>query len=292
MVGRGPRGAAWEAVIGRRRDMRCAGTVDPDPRAGATWPRLSHEALAAADAAVIASPPELHAAQALACLGAGRAVLVEKPLALTVSDAQAVAGAARAAGRAVVVGQNFAYRPLERAVGDTLHALGPLRSGAMISARSAAATPAHAAGLEQPLLWDFAIHHFDLIRRRAGGPPSHVEASRRGDGYAVSFLWPSGLEVGWRHDDGGALFHRSEWWRADHGAVEVHGADAWRIMEGVRPRRLRLPRGSAEDRLLDALVRGEADVEENIATVAMVAATVAALDAAGPVELPSGAGAV
>jgi predicted dehydrogenase len=285
VVGRGKRGLLWERLVARHRGLRLAGTVDPDPGRGATWRGIGDAALAESDAAIIASPPAVHAECALACLEAGLALLVEKPLALTLTDARAVADAARAAVRPVVVGQNFAQRPLERGVAKALEGSGPLMAGAIVSARAHSATSAQLSGLDHPVLWDFAIHHFDLIRRRAGSAPATVEATRFGETYRVSFRWSSAPEVTWWHDDGGTLFHRAEWWRAEHGAVEVRGERAWHVVEGARPRRLRLPRGSAERRLLDALVRGESDVEVNLGTIAMVTATEAAIETPGVVEL-------
>jgi predicted dehydrogenase len=285
VIGRGSRGRVWERLIVRRRDTRLAGTVDPDPQADATWSAISEDALADADAAIIASPPALHGEHALACLAAGLAVLVEKPLALTIDDARAVSAAARATRRPVLVGQSFAERPLERAVETALASMGPLRAGMFVSSRAHSVTSAHLAGLEHAALWDFAVHHFDLIRRRAGAPPQAVESHRRGDTYRASFRWESGLEVGWWHDDGGELFHRAEWWRAEGGAVEVRDRSAWAVLERRRPRRLRLPRGTAENRLLDALVAGRSNAEQNLGTVAMVAATEAAIEAGPVVEL-------
>ena len=50
------------------------------------------------DAVYISSTHPFHAEQALGCIAAGKHVLVEKPLALTVKDTEAVLGAARARG--------------------------------------------------------------------------------------------------------------------------------------------------------------------------------------------------
>jgi predicted dehydrogenase len=63
------------------------------------------------DAVLVASPPAEHAGAAVAALESGRHVMVEKPLAATLDDAQLIAGAAREAGRVVAVGFNQRCHP-------------------------------------------------------------------------------------------------------------------------------------------------------------------------------------
>jgi len=61
---------------------------------------------------VLCSPPAEHAGQILAAVAAGkRAILVEKPLATTETDAEAVIEACRTAGTALLVGTNHLYDP-------------------------------------------------------------------------------------------------------------------------------------------------------------------------------------
>lgn len=60
----------------------------------------------AVDAVVIATPNEQHAPLAMAALAAGKHVLVDKPFALDVAEAEAVLAAARDAGRIATVFQN------------------------------------------------------------------------------------------------------------------------------------------------------------------------------------------
>lgn len=61
------------------------------------------------DAAVIATPPGSHAAVALRALRSGLHTLVEKPLATSVADAEAVVEAAAASGVTLMVGHTFEY---------------------------------------------------------------------------------------------------------------------------------------------------------------------------------------
>jgi predicted dehydrogenase len=66
---------------------------------------------AGAEAVVVATPPALHSDHALAAIGAGAAVLIEKPLATTLSAADALV-AASDAGATVVYGENLAFAPV------------------------------------------------------------------------------------------------------------------------------------------------------------------------------------
>lgn len=60
----------------------------------------------------LCSPPAEHAAQILASVAAGkRAILCEKPIALTADDAERVIAACRAAGTVLVVGTNHLFDP-------------------------------------------------------------------------------------------------------------------------------------------------------------------------------------
>lgn len=69
-------------------------------------------ALAASPAAVlVCTPPALHAEDALRALAAGAHVFIEKPLSISLEEADAVLASARASGRVVVVGHNLRFDP-------------------------------------------------------------------------------------------------------------------------------------------------------------------------------------
>ncbi|MET0781065.1 MAG: Gfo/Idh/MocA family oxidoreductase [Microbacterium sp.] len=83
-------------------------------RVGARWSSGIADLLAddRVSVVVLCSPPAEHAGQILASVAAGkRAVLCEKPLATTVTDAEAVIEACRDAGTALLVGTNHLYDP-------------------------------------------------------------------------------------------------------------------------------------------------------------------------------------
>lgn len=294
LIGFGRRGRQWRAAVGARRGCHLAGIVDPDDGARAVaeaeglaaWASVD-AALAAtsADAAILATPPAKHAAHALACLGAGLGVLVEKPLALSVEDAVAVADAADAAGRPAVVGHNFRHRALERALRRALAAgdIGELRVAAIATARPTPPTRSDAP--DHPALWDIAVHHLDLLRLRAGGPPDAVESravpSAGGVTYSLRLEWDSGIAADYWLREGASVYHHAEWLEGTRGALRSVDGRAWLVTPARRPRRLRRPRGPSPERvLLDALLGGDAsgvDARECLGTIATVEAATRSL---------------
>lgn len=67
------------------------------------------EALPSVDAVVIATPPSSHAALGLLAIAAGKHVLIEKPLAVRVTEARALTEAAEAAGVVLMSGHTFEH---------------------------------------------------------------------------------------------------------------------------------------------------------------------------------------
>ena len=115
-----------------------AAVVDPDPQVAAAQAemhgvaaRTFDEVLAdpTIDGVVIAAPAADHARLAEAALAAGKHTFVEKPLALTVADAERVVAAAAAADRVLMVGHLLQYHPAFLALRDLVDSgrLGELR---------------------------------------------------------------------------------------------------------------------------------------------------------------------
>lgn len=122
VVGAGAWGMNHVRAMSRAKDadlvMVCDSSEGARARAATLAPRarLGHgfeEALAAADvdAVVLATPAKDHAEQARALLAAGKHVLVEKPLALTAADAEAVVATAEAKARVLMVGHLMLFHP-------------------------------------------------------------------------------------------------------------------------------------------------------------------------------------
>jgi predicted dehydrogenase len=173
---------------------------------GAEVSRDWEEAVAAPgiDAVDICLPTPLHRAVAERALAAGKHVLVEKPIALTLEDADAIGGAATDAGRVLMVGQVLRYMPeiveMRRLLADG--ALGrPLAATALrLSAPPDWNDWMTDAAKSGGVLVDMMIHDFDILGAVLG-PARHVRASAAANGRHV--------QVQVEHDGGTAIVEGS-----------------------------------------------------------------------------------
>lgn len=129
------------------------------------------------DAIVMALPPQFHAEAAIKAVENGKDVLVEKPIALTVADAERAVAAARAHGRIFMVGHVLRFHPAF----EKLKAL--IDQGELGDVRY---IHSHRLGLgkfhtENDALWDLAPHDLSMILAITGAEPVEI----RGEGAAL-----------------------------------------------------------------------------------------------------------
>ncbi|RUM95563.1 Gfo/Idh/MocA family oxidoreductase [Pseudaminobacter arsenicus] len=129
------------------------------------------------DAIVMALPPQFHSETAIKAVEAGKDVLVEKPVALTVADAERAVAAAEANKRIFMVGHVLRFHPAF----EKLKAL--IDSGELGEVKY---VHAHRLGLgkfhtENDALWDLAPHDLSMILAITGSAPVEV----RGEGAAI-----------------------------------------------------------------------------------------------------------
>jgi xylose dehydrogenase (NAD/NADP) len=201
-VGASPRGALV-AVASRDRDRAAsfAGTHGIPDAYG------SYDALLDArdvDVVYISLPNHLHAEWTVRALEAGKHVLCEKPLALTVEQVDAVAAAAARSGRIAVEGFMYLHHP------QILRAIELARTGAVGRLELVNGTfsfflthpgdprvdPAMGGGS----LWDVGCYPVSLSRRIAGDEPDEVAAFARFDERGVDRTF-----IGQMHFPGGLL---------------------------------------------------------------------------------------
>lgn len=129
------------------------------------------------DAIVMALPPQFHADLAVRAAENGKDVLVEKPIALTVPDAERAVQAAKDNGRVFMVGHVLRFHPAF----ETLKGL--IDKGELGEVRY---IHSHRLGLgkfhtENDALWDLAPHDLSMILAITGTEPIEV----RGEGAAL-----------------------------------------------------------------------------------------------------------
>jgi len=144
------------------------------------------------DAVTICSPSGLHPAQALAALRAGKHVLIEKPIALSVTDADAVVAEARARGLVAAVVSQRRFEPAVRALKAAVDE-GRLGRVALVMGEGLYFRPQSyydsaawrgTVALDGGVLMNQAIHTIDLMRW-IGGPVAAVAGQVATLGHAM-----------------------------------------------------------------------------------------------------------
>ncbi|MEZ5804671.1 MAG: Gfo/Idh/MocA family oxidoreductase [Rhizobiaceae bacterium] len=129
------------------------------------------------DAIVMALPPQYHAESAIRAVENGKDVLVEKPIALTVPDAERAVAAAAANGRVFMVGHVLRFHPAFERLKALIDA-GELGEVRYIHSHRLGLGKFHT---ENDALWDLAPHDLSMILAITGTAPVEV----RGEGAAL-----------------------------------------------------------------------------------------------------------
>ncbi|MBV9784040.1 MAG: Gfo/Idh/MocA family oxidoreductase [Acidisphaera sp.] len=145
-----------------------AGRAQAVAREAGTRPLELEALLAACDAVVIAAPAEAHHALAEAALLAGRHVLVEKPMAATLAQADALAALAAQRGRVLQVGHLVRYSAEYGAVAA--------RMGRPLYIEATRIAPFKPRGTDVSVILDLMIHDLDLVLALVDSPIAHVDA--------------------------------------------------------------------------------------------------------------------
>ncbi|MEZ5411897.1 MAG: aminotransferase class I/II-fold pyridoxal phosphate-dependent enzyme [Acidimicrobiales bacterium] len=216
----------------------------------ATWAELLADP--AIDGVMIAAPAALHRELAVEAVQAGKHIFVEKPLALTLADADAIVAAAAAADRVCMVGHLLQYHPVFEALKALVDGgeLGRLRY--VYSNRLNLGKVRR----EEDSLWSFAPHDISMILALVGEEPSKVTATGHSflradvaDTTTTSLEFPSGVAghifVSWLHpfkeqrlvvvgDSAMAVFDDSEEW--DEKLALYHHDISWKLGSPVPTR--------------------------------------------------------
>jgi predicted dehydrogenase len=151
------------------------GVFDPDPARAEAVARetgcspLAWDALlAASDAVVIAAPAEAHFSLAEAALLAGKHVLVEKPIAATLAQADALATLAASRGLVLQVGHLLRFTAEHHAISE--------RMRRPVYIECVRIAPFKERGTDVSVILDLMIHDLDLVLALVDSPIETVDA--------------------------------------------------------------------------------------------------------------------
>jgi xylose dehydrogenase (NAD/NADP) len=194
----------------------------------------SYEALldaADVDVVYVALPNHLHAEWTIRALEAGKHVLCEKPLALTVAQVDAIAAAAKRAGRIAVEAFMYLHHPqilraVELAQGGALGRL-ELVQGTFSFFLDHPGDPRAEPAMGGGSLWDVGCYPVSLARRIAGDKPDRVAAFARFDERGIDRTF-----IGQLRFPGGLLAQFDSGFAApDRERVEIVGGDATLVLD-------------------------------------------------------------
>jgi predicted dehydrogenase len=126
------------------------------------------ELIAASDAIIVAAPAEAHFELAMTAMRAGRHVLIEKPIASTLAEADALAALAVEQDVVLQVGH------LERF--SAAHGAVATRMGAPLYIEAVRVAPFKPRGTDVSVILDLMIHDLDLILALVDAPIESVDA--------------------------------------------------------------------------------------------------------------------
>ena len=176
VIGAGHLGRIHARLLAEMPDVKLVGIVDPVQAARervatdcGALPFVDHrELLDQVDAAVIATPTRLHHAVALDFLRRGTPLLVEKPLAPTVAEADELVDTARLHGAVLQVGHIERFNPAFAAA--AAHVLRPQYIDAV---RASGFT---GRSTDIGVVYDLMIHDIDLVLSLVDAPLMRVDA--------------------------------------------------------------------------------------------------------------------
>jgi predicted dehydrogenase len=167
VVGVGTMGSNHARVYADLPGVKLIGVVDPDPKQREfvsshvgcpAFDDLEPLLAQGVDAATIAAPTHLHEELSLACIRRGVHVLVEKPIAPTVAEGNAIIAAARRAGVILMVGHVERFNPTVEAIKEAI------RGEDILSIAITRVGPFPPRMSNVGVVIDLAVHDIDLIR--------------------------------------------------------------------------------------------------------------------------------
>jgi predicted dehydrogenase len=176
VIGCGHLGTIHARLLAARADAELVAVVDPVPESrqrvagthGCAALAEPQELVGLADAVVVAAPTCLHAAVSLPLLAQGLDLLIEKPIAADLREADAIVAAAERHGRIVAVGHVERFNPAWKMAAE--------RCGRVVAVESTRLAPFTFRSLDVGVVLDLMIHDIDLVLSLTPGTLTRVES--------------------------------------------------------------------------------------------------------------------
>lgn len=277
-IGAGRFGQSWLKVLSEYDQVELTAVVDvvPDNLTAAKSitqlpdSRLFHSLDAAfqaveADMALIVTPPSTHKSISIQALQAGLHVMLEKPVTHTFDEAAELYEQSKLYNRKIMISQNYRWRPCVHTLKKLLQKQVIGRVGYIeYDFRKAHQVGGWRNEMDEILLEDMSLHHFDLMRFILDKEPIDV--------YAQSFRpywsWFNGnpsASVMIRFEEDIRINYFGSWvnrgrettWNGDirvygeHGSIEMTGDQLYIWMQGqeTEPSAVELPEAAHSDRM-------------------------------------------
>lgn len=179
VIGVGNMGQHHARVLSLLKDVELVGISDTSLERGVDtagkyqvrffesyWDLLPH-----VDAVCIAVPTRLHFEVGMACLNAGVHVLIEKPIASNISEAEALVNAAADAHRILQVGHIERFNPAFQELSNVL------KTEEVLAIEAHRMSPYSDRANDVSVVLDLMIHDIDLLLELVGAPVSRLTAS-------------------------------------------------------------------------------------------------------------------
>ena len=193
------------------------------------------------------SPNRLHAEQALAALEAGKHVVVEKPLCLTMDEADALCAAAARHGRVLGYAENLCFAPLYRRARELIRegAVGKVHWARQVEKHGGPYSPWFFARADAGggALMDMGCHGIEALRFVFGRPAVRAVSARLATTlHADKTSLDDDAVVTLELADGAVLVSESSWAVKSgmQSTLEVHGADGTLFVDLMGETGLRL----------------------------------------------------
>ncbi len=179
VIGVGNMGQHHVRVLSLMKDVELVGVADTNVERGIETAYKYHiryfedyrDMLAHVDAVCIAVPTRLHHSVGIACLEAGLHVLLEKPIAATIAEAESLVNAAADAKRILQVGHIERFNPAFQELSKVL------KTEELLALEADRMSPYSDRANDVSVVLDLMIHDIDLLLELTGSPVVKLAAS-------------------------------------------------------------------------------------------------------------------